>query len=279
METSSTDITTPFVKTWQRVRGFVHSLEERFTSRAKTDEGKEWLKYLFRIFVLFLGIAFVVGAFDLVFMPWYVGHDQITKMPDVRNMSFTQAAKMLEEKGFTVKTASEYYNNNVPAGHIVSQMPFPLSMVKSSRTVYLTLSRGKQLLEMPNLVGLSVRDARIALIRLGLSLNNAAYEYNENVAANIIFEQSVKTKERLNFGATVDVRVSLGPEVVLVLVPDVEGKALEDAKNMLTGAGLTIGEIKSQADETFVSNTVLKQTPAPNDSVKTGTAVNLIIAK
>jgi serine/threonine-protein kinase len=279
MNTSSTDITTPFVKVWQQVRSFVHSLEERITSRAQTDEGKEWLKYLFRIFVLFFFVAFLIGAFDLVLMPWYVGRDEVTKTPDVRNMSFTQAAKMLEQQGFTVKTASEYYNNTVPAGHVVSQMPFPLSMVKSSRTVYLTLSRGKQLLEMPNLVGLSVRDARIALIRLGLSLSNATYEFNENVAANIIFEQSVKTKERLNFGATVNVRVSLGPEIVLVLVPDVEGKALEDAKNMLTGAGLTIGEIKQQPDETFVSNTVLKQTPAPNDSVKTGTAINLIIAK
>ncbi|TAE28246.1 MAG: PASTA domain-containing protein [Candidatus Kapaibacterium sp.] len=279
METSSTDITTPFVRTWQRMRGFVHSLEERITRGAETELGKDWRRYIFRIFALLCGIAFVVGAFDLVFMPWYVGHDQITRMPDVRNMSFTQAAKMLEERGFTVKTASEYYNNSVPAGHIVSQMPFPLSMVKSSRTVYLTLSRGKQLLEMPNLVGLSVRDARIALIRLGLSLNNAAYEFNENVAANVIFEQSVKTKERLNFGATVDVRVSLGPEIVLLLVPDVEGKSLEDAKNMLVGAGLTIGDITPQVDETFVTNTVLKQNPAPNDSVKTGTAVNLIVAK
>jgi serine/threonine-protein kinase len=273
------DFNAKLSQAWQRVRGFVHSFEGNIINRAKTDEGKEWLRYSFRVFLLMFGVAFLIGAFDLVIMPWYVGRDQVTKMPNIRGMSYNQAAKILEESGFSVKVASEYYNNNIPAGHIVSQMPFPLSVVKSSRTVYLTLSRGKQLLEMPNLVGLSVRDARIALIRLGLSLHDAKYEFNDAVAANIIFQQNVKTKERVGFGASVDVRVSLGPETVYAMVPDVEGKALEDARNIINGAGFIVGTINTTSDETFVSNTVLKQIPAPNDSVKAGTPINLTIAR
>jgi eukaryotic-like serine/threonine-protein kinase len=264
---------------WQRLRGVVHSWEDRIINRATTDAGREWLRYGVRIFSLLFLIALLIGAFDVVVMPWYVGRDHVTKMPNIQGMSYNQAAKILEESGFSVKVASEYYNNNIPAGHIVSQMPFPLSTVKSSRTVYLTLSRGKQLLEMPNLVGLSVRDARIALIRLGLSLHDAKYEFNDAVAANIIFQQTVKTKERVGFGASVDVRVSLGPESVYALVPDVEGKALEDARNIISGAGFIVGTINTASDETFVANTVLKQLPAPNDSVKAGTSINLTIAR
>jgi eukaryotic-like serine/threonine-protein kinase len=275
----SPDFNAQLSHAWQRLRGVVHSLEGNIINRAKTDAGREWLRYSLRVFLLMFGVTIVIGAMDIILMPWYVGRDQVTRMPNIQGMSYNQAAKILEESGFSVKVASEYFNNTIPAGHIVSQMPYPMSTVKSSRTVYLTLSRGKQLLEMPNLVGLSVRDARIALIRLGLSLNNATYEFNDAVAANIIFQQTVKTKERVGFGANVDVRVSLGPETVYAMVPDVEGKALEDARNIISGAGFVVGTINTASDETFVSNTVLKQIPAPNDSVKAGTPINLTIAR
>jgi beta-lactam-binding protein with PASTA domain len=66
---------------------------------------------------------------------------------------------------------------------------------------------------------------------------------------------------------------------VYAMVPDVEGKALEDARNIISGAGFVVGTINTASDETFVSNTVLKQIPAPKDSVKAGTPINLTIAR
>jgi serine/threonine-protein kinase len=249
-------------------------------SRATTPEGKEWIRYGSRISMIFLAIIFVIGFFDLVFMPWYVGHNSVVRMPNVSGMSYNQAVQILENNGFSVKVASEYYNNNVPSGHIVNQMPFAASLVKTSRTVYVTLSKGKQLLEVPNLVGLTVRDARIALIRLGLSLNNAAYQFNDRIPVNIIFSQSLPSKQKVGFGARVDVSVSLGPEVVYVVVPDVEGKSLEEARRILGSAGFTVGEVTDgEVNETFMPGTVIKQVPPPMDSVKTGTPINLTVTK
>lgn len=254
--------------------------EERLESRAATPEGKEWVRYGSRISIIFLTIAFSIGFLDLVFMPWFVGHNDIVRMPNVAGMSYTQAARILEDNGFSVKVASEYYHNSIPSGHVVNQMPLPTSFVKKSRTVYMTLSKGKQLLEVPNLVGLTVRDARIALIRLGLSLNNAAYQFNDHIPVNIIFSQSLGAKQKVGFGARVDVSVSLGPEVVYVVVPDVEGKSLDEARRILGAAGFTVGEVTDgDVNETFMPGTVIKQIPPPMDSVKTGTPINLTVTK
>jgi serine/threonine-protein kinase len=262
------------------VSAWYRSLEQRLESRATTPEGKEWIRYGSRISMIFLAIIFVIGFFDLVFMPWYVGHNSVVRMPNVSGMSYNQAVQILENNGFSVKVASEYYNNNVPSGHIVNQMPFATSLVKTSRTVYVTLSKGKQLLEVPNLVGLTVRDARIALIRLGLSLNNAAYQFNDRIPVNIIFSQSLPSKQKVGFGARVDVSVSLGSEVVYVVVPDVEGKSLEEARRILGSAGFTVGEVTDgEVNETFMPGTVIKQIPPPMDSVKTGTPINLTVTK
>lgn len=273
-------VTTVIKQTWQSLVQWYQSFENRLESRAETPEGKEWIRYGTRIIAIFLGIAFVIGAFDLVFMPWYVGHNTVVRTPNITGMSYGQAARILEDNGFAIKIASENYNNTVPSGHIVSQMPYAGSLVKSSRTVYLSLSKGKQLLEVPNLVGLTVRDARIALIRLGLSLSNASYQFNDNIPANIIFSQSLPAKQKVGFGARVDVVVSLGPEIVYVVVPDVEGKSLDEARRILGAAGFIVGEvIQGEVNETFVPGTVMKQIPAPNDSVKTGTPINLTVTK
>ncbi len=254
--------------------------EQRLESRASTPEGKEWVRYGSRITLIFFTIIFTIGFLDLVFMPWFVGHNDIVRMPNVAGMSYNQAARILEDNGFSVKVASEYYNNAIPSGHIVNQMPLPASLVKKSRTVYVTLSRGKQLLEVPNLVGLTVRDARIALIRLGLSLNNAAYQFNDRIPVNIIFSQSLTAKQKVGFGARVDVSVSLGPEVVYVIVPDVEGKSLDEARRILGAAGFTVGEVTDgEVNDTFMPGTVIKQIPPPMDSVKTGTPINLTVTK
>jgi serine/threonine-protein kinase len=254
--------------------------EERLESRAQTPIGKEWVRYGSRIVFLFLTLIIFAFSFDRLFMPWYVGHNAVVRMPNVVGMSLGQAQRRLEQEGFTLKVASQHYNNSVPSGHIVNQMPFASSMVKTSRTVYLTVSRGRQMLEMPNLIGLTVRDARIALIRLGLSLNNVSYQFNERIPANIIFYQNVSSGERVNFGTRVDVAVSLGPEITYLVVPDVEGKSLEEARRILAASGFVIGEIISgDVNETFMPGTIIKQFPAPNDSVKSGTPVDLTVTR
>ncbi|MCS6808559.1 MAG: PASTA domain-containing protein [Bacteroidota bacterium] len=256
------------------------TLEERLESRAQTSEGKEWIRYSVRIGVILLGIAVAIGFLDTVFMPWYVGHNAVVRTPNVVGMSYGQAVRLLQDNGFTVRVSSENYHNAVPAGHIVTQTPYAGSLVKTSRTIYLSLSKGKQLLEVPNLVGLTVRDARIALMRLGLSLSSASYQFNNNIPANIIFQQSLPPRQKVGFGARIDVVVSLGPEVVYAVVPDVEGKSLEEARRILALAGFVVGEvIHGEVNETFMPGTVAKQVPAPFDSVKVGTPVSLTVTR
>jgi eukaryotic-like serine/threonine-protein kinase len=260
--------------------GWYAAFENRLQAPATTPQGKEWVKYGFRILLIVLFIITLVVSFDVVIMPAYVGRNQVARVPNVTNMSYMQAVRILEDNGFTVKVGAEYYNNSISRGHVVSQMPFAASTVKPSRKVYLTLSLGRQMLEVPNLVGLSVRDARIALIRLGLMLDNAQYQFNDHVAANIIFTQSTAPKSKVGFGATVGVTVSLGPEAIYVLVPDLVGRASDEAERILIGAGFVLGtKTLGEKDETFVSGTILKQVPAAGDSVKAGTPVSITIAR
>lgn len=259
---------------------FIQRFEERILSRISNPNKQEWAKYGLRFGYVLVGLAIVIGIFDVLIMPMYVGRGRDTKVPNVTSMSFSQATKMLEEQGLSLKITNEYYNNAVPAGYIVSQLPFPSAIVKPGRTVYIVLSKGKQMIEMPQLQGMTVRDARIALMRLGLNLNNAAYTFNSSIPANVIFAQTVSAHKKVAFGTSVDVTVSLGAEVVYAVVPDVVGRTLDEAKALLTGAGFMLGEITTgERNETFLPNTVIAQIPAGRDSVKAGTPISLTVSR
>src|SRR5208283_3477901 len=64
-----------------------------------------------------------------------------------------------------------------------------------------------------------------------------------------------------------------------VTVPDLSGNTLADATAKLEALHLTVGRRKFQPDATRDPNTVLSQSPAPNEQVKSGTKVDLVLSQ
>lgn len=259
----------------------VHQWSERWKQFIATPQGREWY-YYGKIYGIFIGILVVLMIlFDVWIMPYYVGLDKVVNVPGVVGHSINNARKMLEEQGLSVRIRNEYFNNTIPAGYVTNQIPYPNTQVKPDRTIYLDISKGKQLIEIPDLVGLTLRDAKLALLRTnGLQMNRISYSYNNNLPPDIIASQSVRKGTKVPYGTQVDVVVSLGAEDVYVAVPEFVGKAVEEAKVLIVKHGLSIGTIiTGERDETRLPGTVLNQIPPARDSVKTGTPVHLTISK
>ena len=62
-------------------------------------------------------------------------------------------------------------------------------------------------------------------------------------------------------------------------VPDLSGDTFSAAATKLKSAGLAIGNQTSVQDATKVPGTIVSQAPAPNSSVKSGTAVDIVLAQ
>jgi serine/threonine-protein kinase len=263
------------------VKQVLQNLRLRAEQFSQTPEGREWTWYGLCYGGLIVFLALILLVVDLWIMPRYVGLDNIIKVPNVVGMSYTQAYKTLEEAGLSPRVRSEVYNNAVPAGYVTSQLPYPTAEVKPDRSIYLDLSKGKQLIEVPNLIGLNLRDARLALLRAngGLELNKITYNYDERLPPDIIASQSVTPKTKVAFGTMLDVVVSLGAKDVYVAVPNLEGKTLEEAQLLITGAGLSIGNITYGKSETFGAGVVFDQIPPAGDSVKVTTPIHLTISR
>lgn len=254
-------------------------MEEKRSTTAAKKQPSEWRRYALYSGIIVAALACIGLLFDYVLMPWYVGLGDFVRIPNVVNKNIADATRTIEGQSLLVQVSGEYYHNSIPAGKVISQLPFPSSQVKAGRRVYLTVSKGRESLLMPNLLNLSLREARIQLIRLGIDLADVQYAHSDSIRANTIAVQSIPSKTPISSNQKVNVTVSLGPELVYILMPDLVGLPLETAEQRLAEANLVLGTITTNPSETFLPNTVVEQTPNAGDSVAVGARINISISR
>ena len=254
-------------------------MEEKYSPKPEAKRRAEWMRYGLYALAVLSALVLLLVVFNLLIMPWYVGLNDSVRVPDVVNKGLVEATKAIEARGLYVQVSGEYYHKSIPAGRVISQLPYPNAEVKEGRRIYLAVSKGQETLRMPSLRGLTLREARIILMKSGLELDEVEYEYNDSVRANLIARQSIPGEKAISTGQKVNIVVSLGPEIVYVTMPDLFGLPLETAEQMLMSKGLVLGMITTLKNETFLPNTVIEQIPQSGDSVATGTRIDLTVTR
>lgn len=149
--------------------------------------------------------------------------------------------------------------------------------------------------EMPNLLGKTMTEAKTELKNLGISITLTGSESSGEYAEGQIMRQSVKSGDRVDVGSTIEVVIAAAssgtdnstaqqpentaPKVEKVTVPKVEGQTEANAKSALDAAGLKTGSVTEANSDTVASGNVISQAPAGGTSAEKGTSVNLVISK
>jgi eukaryotic-like serine/threonine-protein kinase len=98
---------------------------------------------------------------------------------------------------------------------------------------------------------------------------------NDQVKPGLVFEQSPASGERVSKGSTVTLKVSAGaPQAD---VPDVVGRNIDDAKDVIETAGFTVQQ-QPRADDSAPKGEVLDQSPKGGTKADSGTAVTLVVS-
>ena len=91
-------------------------------------------------------------------------------MPDVTNKPVDQATSILTALGLTVVTTKDW-SDKVPENSVISSSPPPGSTAHKGDTVTLIVSKGPQVYEVPDVVGMKVEDAVKTLQDAGFKVN------------------------------------------------------------------------------------------------------------
>lgn len=131
-------------------------------------------------------------------------------VPQVTGLSPQQARVAIENAGFQmgriVELASDY-----PRGTVYLAEPAPGSKLDLPAEVHLTVSAGPATVQVPNLVGRTVPDARSALEQIGLRLGSMGRDTSSVQIENTVLRQSPPAGSTVAGGATIGIVVSRFP--------------------------------------------------------------------
>lgn len=196
------------------------------------------------------------------------------EIPELIGEPIDEAVQKLEEDGLKVTVAEDRaWSEKIPEDHVVKVDPEAGTEVTRRDEITLTVSAGREPIEVPLTVNMTRADAVEAIESRKLEVA-VEEKYSDTLAAGHVLSQD-PSSGTLYRGDKVTIIVSLGPEKIEV--PNVLGKHVSDAKKELEDLGF---EVKTQQmnDWWVWGERVSAQTPVGGSKIKKGEEVLLTLS-
>ncbi len=192
-------------------------------------------------------------------------------VPKLKGLTLKEAEVALGAANLVLGTSTEAYDDKVKKGRIISSAPEAGASVKPGTPVDVTVSKGPEPVDVPDLVGADGDDAQKQLKGLGLAVDRSDV-FNESVAKGKVISTDPPGGTTVLRGDTVALVVSKGPP--LVVVPDVVGKSESSARAELEKAGFKVQVNKPLG---FVVFGVNSQSPRGGTEAPKGSTVTITV--
>jgi serine/threonine-protein kinase len=206
---------------------------------------------------------------------WYINSGQFTKTPAVLDKTESAARKTLDSSGLDVKINRDY-SERIERGHVIDTNPDPGARIRKTGTVTLVVSRGPEIIKVPDLAGSPVADARRELKEAGLEPGVVKREFSDETAQGSVIDTEPSAGSKQRPGSPVAIAVSKGSPVdVPDVVGDDEDSALEDLRDEGLKPRVETERVFSEEDE----GEVARQSPEEGSTAAKGDTVTLTISK
>lgn len=166
--------------------------------------------------------------------------------------------------------------SDFPIGQIFLQEPEANSIVKKDRTVKVWVSKGKALVQVPNLTGMNYLDAKVIAEQKGLILDKvftvkAQGKYNEVLATDPNTDTLMTRGEKISF------LVNGAEQIAEITMPDLIGLSFDSALNILTKNSLIVGNVEFSSIPEVGKNVIIKSSVKSGTKIPAGSAIDLTI--
>lgn len=234
-----------------------------------------------RAIIIGVAAAAILALFGILYVSGIIGGGgkEIT-VPDVKGMSYSEAKEVLEAKGLKIEKADEpIASQKIEKGKIVSQTPSKNSKVKKGRTVRVILSAGNTELKVPDLKGLSYKEAKTLLSEMGLQISKGDEVDSDSVTEGLIASQYPSAKTKVDKGDIITVNISKGKKDAVI--PKLVGTTFtseSDVSATLSKYGYKLGKV-SYEESYETPGTIIKQSPDAGTTAEKKTTVDIVISK
>lgn len=250
------------------MRDFINFLKNRSVQK----------KLILAFVGLFLFIEFVFLAIRV-----YTRHGQALSVPDFSGMNLEETTSLIDSKRLRYQIIDSVFIQGQIPGTIVAQNPSANTKVKENRTIFLTINAiNPEKIKMPNVVGVSIRQAEARLLTSGLRVG--ARRYVPDIGRDYVLRQLYKGRDisegkMIIKGSAIDLVLGLGASDQISYVPDLKMLTLTKAQEVASESYLNIGaiipdnSIETAADS--LKAVIWKQRPEPGASINYGHEIDV----
>jgi len=138
------------------------------------------------------------------------------------------------------------------------------------------VQRGKTT-RVPDVIGLSLGEARKKLMEAGLEPKEAEYKTDKRYKIGTVTMQNPNADSEVKLGRGIYLTISGGEE--RVIVPNLKGKSVREAAFNLERCGLKLGALSYEPSEDIFANTIIRQVTPPNTKVPSGSRIDIIVSQ
>lgn len=220
-----------------------------------------------------LAVLLVLGVGGGV---WYINSGQFTRVPSLLGQSEKAAKERLSKADLELKGVRRAYSDTVDRGKVISSDPKSGDRIRGNDSVSLVVSRGPEIVTVPDVHGVALTEARRQLEERGLVPGMVTKEFSDDVSAGEVVRTEPEAGAERHPDSAVAMVVSKGSPVD---VPDVTGQSVDDATAELEDAGLDVAVAPDRVNSPEDEGDVARQSLEEGSEAAEGDTITLTVSK
>jgi beta-lactam-binding protein with PASTA domain/predicted Ser/Thr protein kinase len=222
-----------------------------------------------------LSILLLVAAAGAAWFAYEKIQDQLNAnkpvaVPLVEGLKEPLAVNKIRDAGLFPQVAREF-SDTVEKGVVINQSPDAGEKIQKNGNVDVTVSKGKETVPVPSVIGKSQADAVSTLTNAGLVAK--VFSVASSKPPDTVTGQDPLPGKTVVKGSKVRINVSSGPADITV--PSVIGLPFDQASAALQGQGFAVSRVNVESNQP--ADTVVDQ--SPSGSAPRGSTIKLSVSK
>lgn len=223
--------------------------------------------------VVSIVVCVVIFGFSDVF-----SHVPEVEVPNLVGQVYDEVVNDPQYSNIKIEKKEEAFSSEYEAGIIIEQETKAGTKIKENQTLYVTVSKGISMQDVPDVYGKTEAEARDILKEEGLDVAVATtQQFDETVPKGCVIKTNPARGEQLKSGEKVQLYISMGTvESNATTVPNVVGRTVDEAKQRLAEKNLNC--VVNEVDSNEPAGTVLSQNPVANSVAQAGDTVTIEVS-
>lgn len=223
------------------------------------------VRSLFRLFLLFTVLVAVALVSAITTIRLTI-HGRQEDMPKLVGVPLESAQRITSRLGLQIKVEDKIYSTQYAANEIAQQMPPPGTPLKMGQHVHVLVSLGLPQLSVPDVVGDSVRAARITAMQRGLTVGDVTVIPWEGDPDTVVAQDPLPAAPEVRT-PTVNLLVSGGEQQPAYLCPRFIGQSMAQVRQMLERNSFKIEQVTQVPSTGELPGMVIAQVPPSGSKI------------